>query len=68
VAFNPKHAPGHFGLALTYLATGERQRAEKEQETLEPLDPVYAAKLAKLLATKTDDPKGALVFVFKANP
>lgn len=68
VAFNPKHAPGHFGLALTYLATGERKRAEKEQELLEPLDPVYAAKLAKLLSTKTDDPKGALVFVFKANP
>ena len=68
VALNPKHAPGHFGLALTYLATGERKGAEKEQELLEPLDPIYAAKLAKLLTTNTNDPQGALVFVFKANP
>jgi tetratricopeptide (TPR) repeat protein len=68
VALNPKHAPGHFGLALTHLATGERKAAEQEQELLEPLDPVYAAKLAKLLATKTADPQGVLVFVFKTNP
>ncbi len=68
IALNPQHAPGHFGLALAYLATGERKAAEKEQEVLEPLDPVYAAKLAKLLAVKSDDPKGALVFVFKTNP
>jgi tetratricopeptide (TPR) repeat protein len=68
IALNPKHAPGHFGLALTYLATGERKAAEKEQEVLEPLDPVYAAKVAKVLAIKSDDPQGALVFVFKANP
>jgi tetratricopeptide (TPR) repeat protein len=68
VALNPQHAPGHFGLALTYLATGERKAAEKQQEVLEPLDPVYAAKLAKLLATRSDGTQGALVFVFKANP
>lgn len=68
VALNPQHAPGHFGLALTYLATGERKAAEKQQEVLEPLDPVYAAKLAKLFAIRSDNPQGALVFVFKANP
>lgn len=67
VALNPKHAPGQFGLALAYLATGDRKAAEKQQEVLEPLDPVYAAKLAKLLTTRSDDPQGALVFVFKAN-
>jgi tetratricopeptide (TPR) repeat protein len=68
IALNPQHAPGHFGLGLTYLATGDHKAAEKEQEVLEPLDPVYAAKLAKLLAVRSDDPQGALVFVFKANP
>jgi tetratricopeptide (TPR) repeat protein len=67
VALNPKHAPGHFGLGLAYLATGERKAAEKQQEVLELLDPVYAAKLAKLLATRSDDPQG-FAFIFKANP
>src|SRR6266851_3138846 len=65
IALNPKHAPGQFGLALTYLATGDRKAAEKQQEVLETLDPVYAAKLAKLLAIKSDNPQG-LVFVFKS--
>jgi tetratricopeptide (TPR) repeat protein len=67
IALNPKHAPGHFGLALTYLATGDRKAAEKQQEVLESLDPVYAAKIAKLLSIKSDTPQG-LVFVFKDNP
>ncbi|HEX9630559.1 MAG TPA: tetratricopeptide repeat protein [Pyrinomonadaceae bacterium] len=67
IALNPKHAPGQFGLALTYLATGDRKAAEKQQEVLETLDPVYAAKLAKLLAIKSDNPQG-LVFVFKSSP
>jgi tetratricopeptide (TPR) repeat protein len=67
ITLNPKHAPGHFGLALTYLATGERKAAEKQQEALESLDPVYAAKIAKLLAMKPDSPQG-FVFIFKANP
>jgi Flp pilus assembly protein TadD len=67
VTLNPKHAPGQFGLGLTYLATGERKEAAKQQEVLEPLDPVYAAKLAKLLATRSDDPQG-FAFTFKVNP
>jgi tetratricopeptide (TPR) repeat protein len=67
VALNPKHAPGQFGLGLTYLATGERKEAAKQQEVLEPLDPIYAAKLAKLLATRSDDPQG-FAFTFKVNP
>jgi tetratricopeptide (TPR) repeat protein len=67
IALNPKHAPGYFGLALTYLATGDRKAAEKQQEALESLDPVYAAKIAKLLAIKSDTPQG-LVFTFKADP
>jgi tetratricopeptide (TPR) repeat protein len=67
IALNPKHAPGYFGLALTYLATGDRKGAEKQQEALESLDPVYAAKIAKLLAAKSDSRIG-LVFIFKASP
>jgi len=67
IALNPKHAPGYFGLALSYLATGDRKAAEKQQEALESLDPVYAAKIAKLLAIKPEGRMG-LVFVFKANP
>ena len=53
VTLNPKHAPGHFGLALTFLAIGDRKGAQKQQDVLESLDPVYAAKLAKLLAIET---------------
>lgn len=67
IALNPKHAAGYFGLALCYLATGERKLAEKQQEPLESLDPVYAAKLAKLLTARADTPQG-LVFIFKTNP
>jgi tetratricopeptide (TPR) repeat protein len=57
LALNPKHAPAYFGLALTYLANGDRKSAEKQQRPLESLDPVYAAQLAKLLATKPNDPQ-----------
>jgi tetratricopeptide (TPR) repeat protein len=67
IALNPKHAPGYFGLALTYLATGDRKAAEKQQQALESLDPVYAAKIAKLLAMKSDNPQG-FVFIFKVSP
>lgn len=67
IALNPKHASGYFGLALTCLATGDRKGAEKQQEVLESLDPVYAAKIAKLLATKSGAQQG-LVFVFKTSP
>ncbi len=67
VALNPKHAPGHFGLALTYLANGDRKAAQQQQEALESLDPVYAAKIAKLLAMKSDNPQG-LIFIFKTSP
>jgi tetratricopeptide (TPR) repeat protein len=67
IALNPNHAPGHFGLTLTYLVTGDRKAAEKQQQALESLDPVYAAKIAKLLAVKSDNHQG-LVFIFKASP
>lgn len=67
ITLNSKHALGHFGLALTCLATGDRKGAEKQQQALESLDPVYAAKIAKLLALRTD-PQQGLVFVFKASP
>ena len=67
IALNPKHAQAYYGLALTYLATGDRKAAEKQQETLESLDPVFAAKIAKLLSTNPNNPQG-VGFVFKNDP
>ncbi len=67
IELNPKHAQAYFGLALTYLAVGDRRSAEKLHETLEALDPGYAAKIAKILSTKSDTPQG-LVFIFKTTP
>ena len=64
---NPKHVLGHFGLAVTYLATGDYTEAEKEQRVLDSLDPVYAAKIAKVLSHRGENPKG-MVFVFKSGP
>jgi len=54
-SLDSKHAPAYFGLAITYLAIGDRKSAEKQQPILESLDPVYAAQLAKLLSTKPND-------------
>lgn len=55
ISLNSKHAQAYFGLAITYLAIGDRKSAEKQQPVLESLDPVYAAQLAKLLSTKPND-------------
>ena len=64
---NPKHVLGHFGMAVTYLATGDYNAAEKEQQVLETLDAGYAAKIAKVLAQRSENPQG-MVFVFKTKP
>ena len=64
IALNPKHAQAYYGLALAYLATGDRKSAEKQQEILESLDPVFAAKIAKLLSSIRNDQQG-FGFVFK---
>jgi tetratricopeptide (TPR) repeat protein len=58
ISLNPKHAPAYFGLAIIYLATGDRKSAEKQQPILESLDPVYAAQLAKLLSNPPADSQG----------
>jgi tetratricopeptide (TPR) repeat protein len=63
ISLNPKHAPAYFGLAITYLAVGDRRAAAKQQPILESLEPVYASQLAKLLAAKPNDPQG-FGFVF----
>lgn len=67
IALNPNRAQAYFGLALTYLANGDRKLAEKQQDTLESLDPVFAAKIAKLLSSKPNDRQG-VGFVFKPGP
>src|ERR1051325_137847 len=64
---NPKHVLGHFGIAVTYLATGDYTAAEKEQQLLESLDPGLAAKVAKVLAQRSQNPQG-MVFIFKTQP
>jgi len=64
ISLNPKHAPAYFGLAITYLAKGDRRSAEKQQPVLEALDPVYAAQLAKLLSSRPNDPQASFGFIF----
>jgi len=64
ISLNPKHAAAYFGLAITYLAIGDRRSAEKQQPMLESLDPVYAAQLAKLLSSRPNDPQSGFGFIF----
>ncbi len=64
---NPKLAQAHYGLALSYLANGERKSAEKQRTVLEGLDPVYAAKIAKLLVPNFNDRQG-FGFVLSTSP
>ena len=66
IALNPKHAQAYYGLALTYLTIGDRKAAEKQQATLESLDPVFAAKIAKLLSSNPNSQQG-FGFVFKTD-
>ena len=67
IALNPNRAQAYYGLALTYLANGDRKLAEKQQDTLESLDPVFAAKIAKLLSSRPNDRQG-VGFVLKTGP
>jgi tetratricopeptide (TPR) repeat protein len=50
IALNPKRAQAYYGLALSYIAVGDRRSAEKQKQTLESLDRVFAAQIARLLA------------------
>ncbi|HEV2827400.1 MAG TPA: TonB family protein [Pyrinomonadaceae bacterium] len=50
IALNPKLAQAYYGLALSYIAVGDLKAARNQQETLESLDPVYAAKITKSLS------------------
>lgn len=67
IALNPKRAQAYYGLALSYITIGDRKSAEKQQQTLESLDPVFAAKIAKLLSSSPKDRQG-FGFVFKTTP
>ena len=68
IALNPKQAQGYYGLALAYIAIGDRKSAQKQQETLESLDPVYAAKIAKSLSTSANTTPQGFGFVYKNGP
>jgi TonB family protein len=49
VSLNPKHAQGHYALAMAYVSNGNRKEAEAHQRILKPLDPDLARKIATLL-------------------
>ncbi|MEK6337238.1 MAG: tetratricopeptide repeat protein [Acidobacteriota bacterium] len=55
ISLNPNRAQAYYGLSLAYLANGDRNLAEKQQDTLESLDPVFAAKIARLLSSTPND-------------
>ena len=64
---NPNRAQVHHGIALAYLANGDRKSAEKHQQVLESLDPVFAAKIAKLLSSPRNNQPG-FGMIFKTGP
>jgi tetratricopeptide (TPR) repeat protein len=68
IALNPKLAQGYYGLALAYVAIGDRKSAQKQQEILESLDPVYAAKIAKSLSTAANNTRQGFGSVHKNGP
>jgi len=67
IALNPKLTLGHYGLALAYIALGDRKSAEKQQEILQSLDPEAAAKIANSLSNANTAPQN-FGFVYKKNP
>jgi tetratricopeptide (TPR) repeat protein len=66
IALNPDMAQAYYGLGLSQIASGDRKSAEKQEKILESLNPVYAAKLAKLLSSSPNNPQG-FGFVFQTN-
>jgi TonB family protein len=62
-ALDPTSVKAVYGLALSYVASGDLKSAEKQRKILTPLDPVLAEKVGSLLST-TSSPQG-LRFVFK---
>jgi TonB family protein len=67
ITLNPKLTQGYFGLALAYIAIGDRKSAEKQQKILESLDPDDAAKVANALSNANTAPQN-FGFVYKKNP
>ena len=65
LALDPKKAQAYYGLALAYIANGDRRSAEKQQEILDALDPVYAAKIVKLLSSTRSNQTQGFGAVFK---
>ena len=68
IALNPKQAQAYYGLGLSYIASGDRKSAQKQQAALESLDPVYAAKLAKVLSAGPNTTPQGFGFIFTNNP
>jgi TonB family protein len=64
IALNPDMAQAYYGLGLSQIASGDRKSAEKQEKILESLNPLFAAKLAKALATNPNNQQG-IGFVFK---
>jgi hypothetical protein len=59
-------AQAYYGLGLSQIASGDRKSAEKQEKILESLNPVFAAKLVKLLSSSPNNPQG-FGFVFQTN-
>jgi tetratricopeptide (TPR) repeat protein len=67
LGLDPKKAQTYYGLALAYIANGDRRSAEKQLEILDALDPVYAAKIAKLLSSTRPNQTQSFGAVFKTS-
>lgn len=68
IALNPKRAQAYYGLALSYIASGDRKSAQKQQGILESLDPVFAAKIAKVLSAGPNATLQGFGFIYTNNP
>ena len=49
VALEPDFVQGHYGLAVAYAASGQRDAALKTCERLKALDPARGAEVARLV-------------------
>jgi len=50
VALNPANAEAHYGLAVSYMNTGDQRAAQEESKILASLDPEMAKKLSAALS------------------
>lgn len=47
---NPKFAPAHHGLGVTYFALGNQAAAQEQYRILKTLDEVWAKKLSQAIS------------------